>query len=125
MQDNKSKRTKARGSWGREDKTTVRWSPVKGVQMLELSKMHMFHLIRAQFAAAMKSKFGELADFIDGGPVYQPRLVVEDYAAMGLKPEVALHLETKAAEQYLSDVRQPKGNLQNCLVILSQFVIPT
>ena len=56
----------------------------------------------------MKSKFGEIADYIDGGPIYQPRLVVEDYTAIGLKPEVALHLESKAAEQYLSDVRTTK-----------------
>ena len=93
MQEAKSKKANAKGSSGRQDKNTVRWSPVKGVQMLELSKMHMLYLIRAQFAAAMKSKFSEIADFIDG-PVYQPWLVAEDYAAMGLKPEVALHHST-------------------------------
>ena len=49
MQDAKSKKAKAKGTSGREDKSSVRWSPVKGVQMLELNKMHMFHLIRAQF----------------------------------------------------------------------------
>ena len=99
---------KFRGSSSREDKSTVRWSPLKGVQMLELNKMHMFHIIRAQFAAAVMSKFGETADFINGRPIYQPRLVVEDYAAVGLKSEVTLHLESKAAEQYLSDVRIAK-----------------
>ena len=108
MQEQKHKKRHERGSSGREERTTVKWSPIKGVQMLELNKMHMFHLIRAQFSAAMKSKFGEIADFIDGGQVYQPRLVVEDYAAMGIKPEVALHLESKAAEQYLADVRNTK-----------------
>ena len=60
--------------------------------------MHLFHIIQAQFAAAMKSKFGEIADFIDGGPVYRLQLVVEDYSAMGLKAEIALHMEFKVAE---------------------------
>ena len=69
MQEQKHKKRHERGSSGREERTTVKWSPIKGVQMLELNKMHMFHLIRAQFSAAMKSKFGEIADFIDGGQV--------------------------------------------------------
>ena len=86
MQETKSKKAKAKGTWGKEDKSTVRWSPLKGVQMLELNRMHMFHIRRAQFAAAMKSKFGDISDFIYGGPVFQPQLVVEDYAAIGLKP---------------------------------------
>ena len=71
MQDQKSEWTKAKGLRARDDKSSVRWSLIKGVQLLELNKMHIFLIIQASIAAAMKSKFEEIADFIDGEPVYQ------------------------------------------------------
>ena len=59
----------AKGSRGCDEKNSINWSRIKGVQMLELHKIHLFHIFRTQFAAAMRSKYGEIADFINDGTV--------------------------------------------------------
>ena len=51
---------------------SFKWSTIPGVQMLELTKLSNFAIVRDQLHSVLKSEFGELADFLMGHPLFQP-----------------------------------------------------
>ena len=57
-----------------EQKTGNRGSPIPGVQMLELHKLGNFPMVQQQLHAAMKAKYGPVADVIKGNPKYVPQM---------------------------------------------------
>ena len=57
----------------------------------------------------MRSRYVEFDDFIGRGSIYQPQLLTQDYAAMGIRPEMIAQLDAKAAEQYFADLKSTKS----------------
>ena len=56
---------------GKKQESTAAWSPLNGVQRLELNKLHLFLIIKSQLYDVLTGEFGEQADFVIGQPAVE------------------------------------------------------
>lgn len=97
--------------WSRvEAKTTVRGSPIPGVQMLELHRLGNFPLVQQQLHAAMKAKYGPVADFIKGKPRYVPTMTDVERLDAAMSQEQVEMLQEKALTRYLDRVEKAEDD---------------
>ena len=100
---------------GKKQESTAAWSPLNGVQRLELNKLHLFPIIKSQLHDVLTGEFGEQADFVIGQPAVEPDkpdMLTIRREFPGLSEDEARSLYVKAAEKAYLKQEKYKENYQ-------------